>query len=247
MCRASSSVVAVIVFLAALSAAAAGEVKITVDKNIQRMTVTVDGIERYSWPVSTGLEDYATPTGAFMPSRLARQHYSREWDNAPMPHSIFFTDAGHAIHGSNVIGRLGQPASHGCVRLAPKNAETALQARTRGRAGEHEDRHHRHRPHRNCARRRGRNAETLQPPDQLRSADDGNHGRRLGTERPSKRKPGRLRQSFAATDAGADGRHRRAVIDWRHQNRPSSSQANSISRVLAGDPDDQDSHVSFPH
>ena len=99
------------------------EVRITVDKNIQRMTVTVDGIERYSWPVSTGLEDYATPTGAFMPSRLARQHYSREWDNAPMPHSIFFTDAGHAIHGSNVIGRLGQPASHGCVRLAPRNAE----------------------------------------------------------------------------------------------------------------------------
>ncbi|ANY79645.1 hypothetical protein BB934_16590 [Microvirga ossetica] len=115
--------VAVIAFLATLSAATAAEVRITVDKNIQRMTVTVDGIERYSWPVSTGLEDYATPTGAFMPSRLARQHYSREWDNAPMPHSIFFTDAGHAIHGSNIIGRLGQPASHGCVRLAPRNAE----------------------------------------------------------------------------------------------------------------------------
>jgi L,D-transpeptidase catalytic domain len=123
MCRASSSVVAVIAFLATLSAAAAAEVRITVDKNIQRMTVTIDGIERYSWPVSTGLEDYATPTGAFTPSRLARQHYSREWDNAPMPHSIFFTDAGHAIHGSNIIGRLGQPASHGCVRLAPRNAE----------------------------------------------------------------------------------------------------------------------------
>jgi L,D-transpeptidase catalytic domain len=123
MCRASSSVVAIIAFLATLSAAAAAEVRITVDKNIQRMTVTVDGIERYSWPVSTGLEDYATPTGAFTPSRLARQHYSREWDNAPMPHSIFFTDAGHAIHGSNIIGRLGQPASHGCVRLAPRNAE----------------------------------------------------------------------------------------------------------------------------
>ena len=123
MCRASSSVVAIIAFLATLSAAAAAEVRITVDKNIQRMTVTVDGIERYSWPVSTGLEDYATPTGAFTPSRLARQHYSREWDDAPMPHSIFFTDAGHAIHGSNIIGRLGQPASHGCVRLAPRNAE----------------------------------------------------------------------------------------------------------------------------
>ena len=124
MHRTSSSAVAVIAFLASLSAVAAAEIRITVDKNAQRMTVTVDGIERHSWPVSTGLEDYATPTGAFTPSRMARQHYSREWDNAPMPHSIFFTDAGHAIHGSNAIGRLGQPASHGCVRLAPRNAET---------------------------------------------------------------------------------------------------------------------------
>jgi hypothetical protein len=39
-----------------------------------------------------------------------------------MPHSIFFTDAGHAIHGSRATGRLGMPASHGCVRLAPMNA-----------------------------------------------------------------------------------------------------------------------------
>jgi hypothetical protein len=39
-----------------------------------------------------------------------------------MPHSIFFTDAGHAIHGSHAVGRLGMPASHGCVRLAPQNA-----------------------------------------------------------------------------------------------------------------------------
>jgi len=123
MYRASLSVMAVIASLAALSTAAAAEVRITVDKRTQRMTVTVDGVERHAWLVSTGLEDYGTPTGAFTPSRLARHHFSREWDNAPMPHSIFFTDAGHAIHGSSAIGRLGQPASHGCVRLAPRNAE----------------------------------------------------------------------------------------------------------------------------
>jgi hypothetical protein len=39
-----------------------------------------------------------------------------------MPHSIFFTAAGHAIHGTNVVRRLGSPASHGCVRLAPGHA-----------------------------------------------------------------------------------------------------------------------------
>jgi hypothetical protein len=49
-------------------------------------------------------------------------HYSREWDDAPMPYSIFFTEAGHAIHGSRAVGRLGSPASHGCVRLAPVHA-----------------------------------------------------------------------------------------------------------------------------
>lgn len=51
-----------------------------------------------------------------------KDHYSKEWDDAPMPHSIIFTDSGHAIHGSQAIRRLGFPASHGCVRLAPENA-----------------------------------------------------------------------------------------------------------------------------
>jgi hypothetical protein len=38
-----------------------------------------------------------------------------------MPHSIFFTYKGHAIHGS-FAGHIGSPASHGCIRLAPENA-----------------------------------------------------------------------------------------------------------------------------
>jgi hypothetical protein len=49
-------------------------------------------------------------------------HDSREWDEAPMPYSIFFTDRGHAIHGSSATRSLGQRASHGCVRLAPSKA-----------------------------------------------------------------------------------------------------------------------------
>jgi hypothetical protein len=110
--------------LAWTSAATAAEIVILIDKTMQRMTVSVDGQARYSWPVSTGMTGYETPVGAFTPSRLARRHFSREWDDAPMPYSIFFTDAGHAIHGSQVVGRLGMPASHGCVRLSPQNAGT---------------------------------------------------------------------------------------------------------------------------
>ena len=121
MCRAISSVIALLGSIV-LTDPAAAEVSIVVDKTIQRMTVSVDGQQRYSWPVSTGTADYSTPTGAFTPSRLARVHYSREWDNAPMPHAIFFTEAGHAIHGTRAISHLGTPASHGCVRLAPRHA-----------------------------------------------------------------------------------------------------------------------------
>lgn len=97
-------------------------VLITVDKATQRMRVTVDGRLRHSWAVSTGRAPYKTPAGTFRPMRLAKEHYSREWDDAPMPYSIFFTSAGHAIHASTATHQLGRPASHGCVRLAPANA-----------------------------------------------------------------------------------------------------------------------------
>ena len=40
-----------------------------------------------------------------------------------MPFSIFFTQKGHAIHGSLDAQNIGRPASHGCVRLTPANAE----------------------------------------------------------------------------------------------------------------------------
>lgn len=97
---------------------------IRVDKTTQRMTVTRDGQTLYDWPVSTGMDGYSTPRGAFSPSRMVADYRSREWDDAPMPHAIFFTGRGHAIHGSSHTGRLGTPASHGCVRLAPAKAAT---------------------------------------------------------------------------------------------------------------------------
>jgi hypothetical protein len=50
--------------------------------------------------------------------------YSKQWDNSPMPHSIFFMKDGHAVHGSYEVKNLGKPASHGCVRISPENATT---------------------------------------------------------------------------------------------------------------------------
>ncbi len=102
--------------------AIAAKIDIVVSKSTQKMTVRVDGEIEYVWPVSTGGTGYDTPSGNFRAFRLEEDHKSTEWDDAPMPHSIFFTPRGHAIHGS-FSKRIGQRASHGCVRLAPENAE----------------------------------------------------------------------------------------------------------------------------
>jgi len=113
-------------FACAAQAPASASVLIVIDKPTQVMTVTVDGEVRYRWRVSTGATKYSTPAGSYTPFRLERMHYSQEWDNAGMPHSIFFTSRGHAIHGSDHPG-LGTPVSHGCVRLSLGNAATLYQ------------------------------------------------------------------------------------------------------------------------
>lgn len=110
----------IILALIGMSNIAHAEVYITIDKSQQVMYV--DSPEgSYAWPVSTARNGYKTPVGDFKPYRMARMHYSKKYDNAPMPHSIFFL-GGYAIHATDAVGRLGSPASHGCVRLAPQNA-----------------------------------------------------------------------------------------------------------------------------
>jgi len=108
-------------FLVASALAAQAGVLVTVNKTTQRLTVSVDGEERYAWPVSTARWGYHTPNGSYRPQRLERQWYSRKYDNSPMPYSIFFA-GGYAIHGSYEISHIGRPASHGCIRLHPRNA-----------------------------------------------------------------------------------------------------------------------------
>ena len=57
-----------------------------------------------------------TPSGTFKPFHMEIDHYSKEWDNAPMPYSIFFTQSGDAIHGTYDLARLRS--------LSRKNAAT---------------------------------------------------------------------------------------------------------------------------
>jgi L,D-transpeptidase catalytic domain len=107
-----------------LATPASASILITIDKSAQQMSVAVDGAQRYVWPVSTGRPGYDTPSGSFKPNRMDADHYSQEWDNAPMPHAIFFDLDGHAIHGFFDVKHLGSAVSHGCVRLSPDHATT---------------------------------------------------------------------------------------------------------------------------
>jgi lipoprotein-anchoring transpeptidase ErfK/SrfK len=97
---------------------------ININKNKQEMTIFLDGIEKYHWPVSTGRAGYSTPSGTYTATSMNEIWYSKQWDNSPMPHSIFFMKDGHAVHGSYEVKNLGKAVSHGCVRISPENATT---------------------------------------------------------------------------------------------------------------------------
>jgi lipoprotein-anchoring transpeptidase ErfK/SrfK len=126
----------------AASKPAIANIIIHIDKPTQTMTVAVDGQVQYRWRVSTGATGYSTPVGSYTAFRMEVMHYSREWDNAGMPHAIFFTTRGHSIHGSD-HPYLGRPASHGCVRLSLPNAARLYSACQGERYGEYQGRRQR--------------------------------------------------------------------------------------------------------
>ena len=101
------------------------QVKATVSLKDQRMDLIVltgqGETLGFTWKVSTGRKGFDTPVGSFQPTWMSEFHRSKTYDNAPMPHSVFFS-GGYAVHATYAIKRLGQPASHGCVRLHPDNA-----------------------------------------------------------------------------------------------------------------------------
>ncbi len=110
----------------ALAAAALAEVPpsivVTVSVPKQELTVVVDGVEKYVWPVSTARQGAITPAGTFKVQSMNATAISRLFNNAPMPWAIFY-DGHYAIHGTTAVYMLGRPASMGCTRLHPDNAK----------------------------------------------------------------------------------------------------------------------------
>ncbi len=112
-----------IAFLLSLSfpSFAHAKIKATINLSSQTMTVKVNGKTRYRWAISSGKSGFITPRGSFRPHAVEEMHYSKKYDLAPMPYSVFF-NGGIAVHGTYATHKLGSPASHGCVRLSVGNA-----------------------------------------------------------------------------------------------------------------------------
>ncbi|WP_228389458.1 L,D-transpeptidase family protein [Cumulibacter manganitolerans] len=66
-----------------------------------------------------GRNGHRTPPGTYTVQWKDIDHLSKEFDNAPMPYSIFFNGEGMAFH----VGSLSTP-SHGCVHLSESAAKT---------------------------------------------------------------------------------------------------------------------------
>jgi len=119
-------ILTVLLLLGLVGQSAHAAVAVRVQLSTQTMQVSVDGAEYATWPVSTARRGYRTPTGTYRPYSLQRMHYSKLYDFTPMPYSIFF-HGGYAIHGTFEVRNLGRPVSHGCIRLAPDQAQSLFE------------------------------------------------------------------------------------------------------------------------
>lgn len=84
-----------------------------------------NGVLVASYPVSSGRDGHETPTGRFRVTRKDEDHVSSVYPEPdggwPMPWALRFYRSEYWIHGGELVGH---PASHGCVRMFPEDAES---------------------------------------------------------------------------------------------------------------------------
>jgi len=105
-----------------------GPLIVWVDLRRQLVSAFRGGHEIGTAVILYGAGEKETPLGEFAILRKDSDYHSRTYD-APMPHSLFLTDDGVALHGSTVEG--GR-ATHGCVGLPPEFARLLFAAASRG-------------------------------------------------------------------------------------------------------------------
>jgi L,D-transpeptidase catalytic domain len=95
-------------------AAPEGPALLVVNLQTQRAILFRNGVAIGASTVSTGKQGYETPMGVFTILQKRKEHYSKTYNNAPMPNMQRLTWKGVALHAGNLPGF---PASHGCIRL----------------------------------------------------------------------------------------------------------------------------------
>lgn len=91
-----------------------GKIIMTVDLKARVISVFKGGYEIGAAAVLLGTDKHPTPLGVFPIKYKMRHNVSEKYNNAPMPYSMFLTDDGVALHGSDVENGY---ASHGCVGM----------------------------------------------------------------------------------------------------------------------------------
>jgi hypothetical protein len=91
-----------------------GPTLVVVNLQTQRLLFFRDGVPIAASTVSSGKTGHETPTGVFTILQKNEKHFSKTYNNAPMPNMQRLTWRGIALHAGNLPG---YPASHGCVRL----------------------------------------------------------------------------------------------------------------------------------
>jgi hypothetical protein len=94
-----------------------GPILMVVNIATQRAILFRNGVPIAATTVSTGKSGNDTPTGVFTVLEKKKEHYSKTYNNAPMPNMQRLTWKGVALHAGKLPG---YPASHGCIRLPPQ-------------------------------------------------------------------------------------------------------------------------------
>nr|WP_240929761.1 L,D-transpeptidase [Streptomyces coryli] len=81
-------------------------------------------------PIRSGAPGYPTRIGWHRVYLRDRHHRSSLYDNAPMPHSQFFS-GGQAFHGHHG-SMYAPPGSHGCVNMRVADAKAPWTAARKG-------------------------------------------------------------------------------------------------------------------
>jgi hypothetical protein len=106
-----------------------GPLMILVSIPQQMMHVYRNGILIGRSTVSTGAQGHNTPGGVFTILEKNKIHYSKTYNNAPMPNMQRLTWSGIAMHSGKLPG---YPDSHGCIRLPYDFSQLLFNATDKG-------------------------------------------------------------------------------------------------------------------